>query len=151
MRGRAHFPYLRLTGVFSGLVLLAHLAFAADIPGRESTAGLGEPVETLRFQLFQGYLIVARGSIGGVNNLNIFVDTGATPVLLDTRVARKLNLGGEESVHIVRLGSRTRAEETNLPSLEIGPLKRSNLKVVTPGSHRRRRRSGCAGAKTVRY
>jgi predicted aspartyl protease len=130
MRGRAHFPYLRLTGVFSGLVLLAHLAFAADIPGRESTAGLGEPVETLRFQLFQGYLIVARGSIGGVNNLNIFVDTGATPVLLDTRVARKLNLGGEESVHIVRLGSRTRAEETNLPSLEIGPIKRSNLKVV---------------------
>jgi hypothetical protein len=131
MRGRAHFPYLRLTGVLTGLVLLAHLAFAADIPERASTPGFGEPVETLRFQLFQGYLIVANGSIGTAKNLNIFLDTGATPALLDSRVAKKLNLRGEESISIVRLDRRTRAEETTLPSLEIGPLKRSNLRVVT--------------------
>ena len=31
----------------------------------------------------------------------------------------------------MRLDRRTRSEETNLPSLEIGPLKRSNLRVVT--------------------
>ena len=59
MRGRAHFPYLLLTDVLAGLVLLAHLAFASDIPGRESTPGLGEPAETVRFQLYQGYLIVS--------------------------------------------------------------------------------------------
>jgi predicted aspartyl protease len=131
MRGRAHFPYLLLTDVLVGLVLLAHLAFASDIPGRESTPGLGEPAESVRFQLYQGYLIVAHGSIGAVKNLNIFLDTGATRALLDSRVARKLNLRGEESVSIVRLDRRTRSEETNLPSLEIGPLKRSNLRVVT--------------------
>ena len=131
MRGRAHFPYLRLTDVLAGLVLLAHVAFASDIPRRESTPGLGEPAESVRFQLYQGYLIVAHGSIGAVKNLNIFLDTGATRALLDSRVARKLNLRGEESVSIVRLDRRTRSEETNLPSLEIGPLKRSNLRVVT--------------------
>jgi predicted aspartyl protease len=131
MRGRAHFPYLLLRDVLVGLVLLAHLAFASDIPQRESTPGLGEPAESVRFQLYQGYLIVVHGSIGAVKNLNIFLDTGATPALLDSRVARKLNLRGEESVSIVRLDRRTRAEETNLPSLEIGPLKRSNLRVVT--------------------
>jgi predicted aspartyl protease len=130
MRGRAHFAYLRLT-VVVGLVLLAHLAFASDIPERESTPRLGEPAESVRFQLFQGYLIVAHGSIGALKNLNIFLDTGATPALLDSRVARKLNLRGEESVRIVRLDRRTRAQETTLPSLEIGPLKRSNLRVVT--------------------
>ena len=131
MRGRAHFPYLLLRDVLVGLVLLAHLAFASDIPQRESTPGLGEPAESVRFQLYQGYLIVVHGSIGAVKNLNIFLDTGATPALLDSRVARKLNLRGEESVSIVRLDRRTRAEETNLPSLEIGPLKRSNLRVFT--------------------
>jgi hypothetical protein len=131
MRGRAHFPYLLLRDVLVGLVLLAHLAFASDIPQRESTPGLGEPAESVRFQLYQGYLIVVHGSIGAVKNLNIFLDTGATPALLDSRVARKLNLRGEESVSIVRLDRRTRAEETTVPSLEIGPLKCSNLRVVT--------------------
>jgi hypothetical protein len=131
MRDRAHFPYLRLTGVLIGLVLLAHLAFASDIPTRESAPGLGEPAESVRFQLYQGYLIVVHGSMGAVKNLNIFLDTGATRVLLDSRVARKLNLRGEASVSIVRLDRRTPSEETNLPSLEIGPLKRSNLRVVT--------------------
>jgi predicted aspartyl protease len=131
MRGRAHFPYLRLTDVLIGLVLLGHLASASDIPERQSTSGLGEPAESVRFQLYRGYLIVVHGSIGAAKNLNFFLDTGATPALLDSGVARKLHLHGEESVSIVRLDRRTRAEETNLPSLEIGPLKRSNLRVVT--------------------
>ena len=131
MRARAHFPYLLSTDVLMGLVLLAHLAFGSDIPARELAPGLGEPAESVRFQLYQGYLIVVHGSIGAVKNLNIFLDTGATPALLDSRVARKLNLRGEESVSIVRLDRRTRSEETNLPSLEIGPLKCSNLRVVT--------------------
>ena len=131
MRARAHFPYLLSTDVLMGLVLLAHLAFGSDIPARELAPGLGEPAESVRFQLYHGYLIVVHGSIGAVKNLNIFLDTGATPALLDSRVARKLNLRGEEPVSIVRLDRRTRAGETNLPSLEIGPLKRSNLRVFT--------------------
>jgi predicted aspartyl protease len=131
MRGRAHFPYLRLTDVLIGLVLLGHLASASDIPERQSTSGLGEPAESVRFQLYRGYLIVVHGSIGAAKNLNFFLDTGATPALLDSGVARKLHLHGEESVSIVRLDRRTLAEETTLPSLEIGPLKRSNLRVVT--------------------
>jgi predicted aspartyl protease len=131
MRGRAHFPYLRLTDVLIGLVLLGHLASASDIPERQSTSGLGEPAQSVRFQLYRGYLIVVHGSIGAAKNLNFFLDTGATPALLDSGVARKLHLHGEESVSIVRLDRRTLAEETTLPSLEIGPLKRSNLRVVT--------------------
>jgi predicted aspartyl protease len=131
MRGRAHFPYLRLTDVLIGLVLLGHLASASDIPERQSTSGPGEPAQSVRFQLYRGYLIVVHGSIGAAKNLNFFLDTGATPALLDSGVARKLHLHGEESVSIVRLDRRTLAEETTLPSLKIGPLKRSNLRVVT--------------------
>jgi predicted aspartyl protease len=131
MRSRAYFAYSLMVEVLAVLVLLSNPAFASDIPEREPVAGLGEPGETVRFQLYQGYLIVAHGSIGAVKNLNIVLDTGTTPSLLDLRIARKLNLRGEESVSIARLDRRTRAEETNLPSLEIGPLKRSSLRVVT--------------------
>jgi predicted aspartyl protease len=131
MRSRAYFAYALLVEVLAGLVLISNPAFASDIPEREPVAGLGAPGETVRFQLYRGYLIVAHGSIGAVKNLNILLDTGATPALLDLRVARKLNLRGQETVNVVRLDRRTRAEETNLPSLEIGPLKQSSLKVVT--------------------
>jgi predicted aspartyl protease len=131
MRSRAYFAYSLMLEVLAGFVLLSNPAFASDIPQRDPVAGLGDPGETVRFQLYQGYLIVAHGSIGAVKNLNIFLDTGTTPSLLDLRIARKLNLRGEDSVSIARLDRRTRAEETNLPSLEIGPLKRSSLRVVT--------------------
>src|ERR1700677_4436074 len=131
MRSRAYFAYSLMLEVLAGFVLLSNPAFASDIPERDPVAGLGESGETVRCQLYQGYLIVAHGSIGAVKNLNIVLDTGTTPSLLDLRIARKLNLRGEDSVSIARLDRRTRAEETNLPSLEIGPLKRSNLRVVT--------------------
>jgi predicted aspartyl protease len=130
VRSRPYFLYLLLADVLVGLALLAHPAFASNIPGQGSTPVLDEPTETIRFQLYQGYLIVAHGSIGAIKNLNFFLDTGATPTVLDSRLARKLNLRGEESVGIVRLDRRIPTQETNLPSLELGPLKRSNLRVV---------------------
>jgi len=47
------------------------------------------------FKLYRGYAIVVRGSIGGLKNLNLLVDTGAVPSVLDTRVAHKLHLQGQ--------------------------------------------------------
>lgn len=131
MRGRCYFLYLLLIDFLAGLVLLAHPAFAADIPLQRSIPELNQPTETIRFQLYQGYLIVVHGSIAGLNNLNFFLDTGARPALVDLRIARKLNLRGEASASIVRLDRKIPSQETSLPSLGIGPLQRSNLRVVT--------------------
>jgi predicted aspartyl protease len=112
------------------VVLLSHKAHASDIPERESTPAMSEIAGTARFDLYQGYFIVVHGSIGPLKNLNFFLDTGTTPAVVDSRVASKLDLPREESASIVVLGGRTPAQQTNLPSLEIGPLKQSNLHVV---------------------
>ena len=51
------------------------------------------PVEgTVSFDLYQGYLIVARGSAGTRTSLTFLLDTGASPTVIDTRLARKLHL-----------------------------------------------------------
>ena len=57
------------------------------------------------FKLYRGYLIVVRGSIGGLKNLNFLVDTGAVPSVVDTRIARKLHLRGRK--HRVDVPTKT--------------------------------------------
>src|SRR5579863_9742769 len=127
---RRDFPSIYF-GVFAGLMLVAQQAKGSDIPETGSGPGLGAPTQPVRFDLYRGYLIVVQGSAGSLRNLNFLVDTGTTPAVLDARIARKLDLGGTESASIVILGGRTPGEEASLPSLEIGPLRRSNLRVVT--------------------
>jgi predicted aspartyl protease len=86
---------------------------------------------TVAFDLYQGYLIVVRGSVGPLRNLNFFVDTGATPSILDSRIARKLHLEDTPSASIVILGGRAQGGAATLPSLELGPVRRTNLHVAT--------------------
>lgn len=85
----------------------------------------------VRFDLYQGYLIVVHGSVGPLKDLNFFVDTGATPTILDLRIARKLNLEEASPASIVILGGRAEGGKAILPWLELGPVQRSNLQVVT--------------------
>ncbi|MGA7340153.1 MAG: retropepsin-like aspartic protease [Terracidiphilus sp.] len=95
-------------------------------PAIEDTANA-----TVRFELYQDYLIVAHGSAGPLKGLNFFVDTGTSLPILDSRIARKLHLQNQASASIVILGGRAPGEEAMLPSLGFGPVELSNLQVVT--------------------
>jgi predicted aspartyl protease len=113
------------------LILLPVEVPASEIPERASFPAKSDTVGIVRFDLYQGYFIVAHGSLGPLKNLNFFLDTGTTLSVLNSRIAKRLNLHGEEAASILVVGGRTPGEEANLPSLEIGPLKRSNLRVIT--------------------
>jgi len=128
MRSR---PFVLWLNVLVVIVLLAGQTHASNIPERESAPAFSDATGTLRFDLYQGYFMVVHGSIGPLKNLNFFLDTGTAPSVLDSRIARKLDLQGEASTSIAVLGGRTQGGEANLPSIELGPLKRSNLQVVT--------------------
>ena len=86
-------------------------------------------VGTVHFDLYQGYLIVARGSAGPVKGLTFLIDTGASPTVLDPRVAQKLHLE-EQPASIAVLGGRVQAERAIVPSLNLGPVHRQNLPVL---------------------
>ena len=55
--------------------------------------GAGKQDE-ISFKLLQGFAIVMRGEIGRLPNLNILLDTGAVPSVLNTRTARQLGVTG---------------------------------------------------------
>ncbi|HEY2933326.1 MAG TPA: aspartyl protease family protein [Acidobacteriota bacterium] len=99
------------------LVLTGNAAQAADS---------GE----IGFKLYRGYIIVVRGSIAGMTNLNFLVDTGAMPSVIDESIADRLKLDGTK----LRLSVFTADVQTRqvvLPDLTIGPVQVNSLPVVT--------------------
>jgi predicted aspartyl protease len=84
---------------------------------------------SLEFDLYRDYLIVVRGSAGGLSNLNLLVDTGADPTLVDQRLARRLQLPKRDA-RIAVLNQTVATESAILPELEVGPLRTNNLLVL---------------------
>ena len=50
------------------------------------------------FELYQQHLVVTKGSVGPLKGLNLLVDTGTIPSVVDSRIARKLHLQAEPSM-----------------------------------------------------
>ena len=91
--------------------------------------GFAKPADgTLRFELYQGYLMVVHGSAGPLKGLNFLLDTGASPSVLDTRLASRLHL--ERSPARVRVvGGMAEAEVAIASDLVLGPVERARLPV----------------------
>ena len=94
-----------------------------------STMAAADRTNEVTFKLYRGYVIVVRGEIDGVRDLNFIVDTGAVPSVLDKRLASKLDLvgeAGELSVFTERVESR-RAVARNV---RLGPVQATELPVM---------------------
>ncbi len=112
--------------LFVGLTMATHTFAWGHRPTN------ADPSQEFRvhFDLYKGYLIVVKGSTGPLKNLNFLLDTGATPTILDPRITRKLHLDGTP-VSIAVMGGRAQGNQAIVPNLEIGPIQRSELRVVT--------------------
>jgi predicted aspartyl protease len=112
-------------GVMMSLTL-AGQSFAMDY----QEVGPRPPMEgTVRFDLYRGYLIVARGSAGTRTGLTFLLDTGASPTVIDSKLARKLHLQAVPS-SIAVLGGSVQAGTAVVPSLNFGPVERNNVPVL---------------------
>lgn len=109
--------WIRMAGALSASALLSVIGSATP-----------KPTE-VPFKLYRGYVIVARGSIGGLKNLNLLVDTGAVPSVLGTPIAQKLHLRGQPGR--VDVPTKTLAtERTIAPDVELGPVHARELSVI---------------------
>lgn len=102
---------------FSAVLLVSAALMAKDKPGQ------------VPFKLYHGYTIVAQGSIGDLRKLNLLIDTGAVPSVIDERVARKLRLTGKaESLSV--FSQSLQARRVVLPELQLGPVRAEALPVL---------------------
>ncbi|HST13112.1 MAG TPA: retropepsin-like aspartic protease, partial [Terriglobales bacterium] len=85
---------------------------------------------TVPINVYRGYLVIAEGSIGNIDKLNLLVDTGASPSVIDRKIARRLNLN--EQPDRVNLWSKSfQTGSVVLPSLRLGPIRAECLPVLT--------------------
>jgi predicted aspartyl protease len=111
--------------VLLGLVLAGQSFALAD-----QEIGPRVPVEgTVHFDLYRGYLMVARGSAGTVKGLTFLLDTGASSSVLDPQLARRLHLQ-RLPASIAVLGGSVQAEQSVVPNLNVGLMQSDNIPVL---------------------
>src|ERR1700742_4519455 len=112
----------------------ALLCFALNTQALTNTGerdfGSPPPVEgTIKFELYQDYLMVVRGSAGTLKGLTFLIDTGASPSVLDLRLAEKLHLM-QSAAALAVIGGSVQAGTAIVPSLNLGPISRENVPVL---------------------
>jgi hypothetical protein len=81
------------------------------------------------FQLYNGNLIVVKATIGTVKNVNMILDTGTSPSAISQELADRLKLRGKTE-SLQTLNGTIQTQSLILPSLQIGPLAASPIRVV---------------------
>jgi len=108
----------------TGVMVASQLA--AKAYGDSGTKQLGKT--KVDFDLYHNYLIVVRGSAGPLKGLNFLFDTGATPSVLDPRIAKKLHLVTEPTP-IAVVGGMVEGRSATVASMQIGPIAKENVAV----------------------
>ena len=116
--------------VLAGMAVVAPPSAHAFQESEARPATQGQAVQgTIRFDLYQGYLIVAHGSVGPYKNLNFLVDTGATSTVVDPRIAEKLHLQITPA-SVVVLDGKVNGWEAVVPEVGVGPVRKAGLRVL---------------------
>jgi predicted aspartyl protease len=82
----------------------------------------------LPIELYRDYLVVVKGKIGNLEDLSFLIDTGASPSVVDRRIATALRL--RTTAGKMALANETlRTDLANLPLVEVGPARAEGLPV----------------------
>jgi predicted aspartyl protease len=110
---------------FPGLLCVASSSPIPREGGEDQSAAKAE----VPFQLYNDNLIVVKATIGTVKNVNMILDTGTSPSAISQELADRLKLRGKTE-SLQTLNGTIQTQSLSLPSIQIGPLAASPIRVV---------------------
>lgn len=81
------------------------------------------------FQLIDGWAIVLNGTLGGVPNRKIMVDTGAVPSAVNSKFARQLGLAGSFE-KLLAMNRSVDAQRVGVPDVHIASVSAEGLDMM---------------------
>jgi hypothetical protein len=107
------------------------------IPALATTASntREKPDAAIPFRTAGRTLVAVEGSIGQLNGLTMLIDTGTSVSVVDSTVARRLNLRGTAD-RINAFGTERSIERLIVPFVRFGPIYAPDLPVITADLHR---------------
>jgi len=96
-----------------------------ESPGSLGTVGPSE----LSMRVYQGYLVVVKGSVGGLEEQNLLVDTGTDPSIVNASIVRALGLA-TQTASLDAINARLAATSTILPALDVGRIHARTIPVL---------------------
>jgi len=104
------------------------VASSSPIPGEGGEDQSAAKAE-VPFQLYNDNLVIVKATIGTVKNVNMILDTGTSPSAISQELADRLKLRGKTE-SLQTLNGTIQTQSLILPSIQIGPLAASPIKVV---------------------
>lgn len=92
-------------------------------------AGAGRERVEIPFKLYRGYAIVVQGSVGPLEKLNLLVDTGAVPSVIDQRIAKRLKLAATVE-RLTVFSQDVQARRVVVPEVRVGPVTATSVTAL---------------------
>ena len=82
---------------------------------------VGQKQTEVPFRLIDSWAVVVQGTLGGVPNRTILIDTGAVPSAISRKMAKTLDLQGTaEQVSV--MNQAIQVERVRVPNVQVGPV-----------------------------
>jgi len=120
--------WIRRASAIAAFLAMKVVTFPCVVRCSPAEQGTRKNLE-LPFRLCNQELIVVKGRIGNLGDLNILLDTATNPSIISSDLARRLNLSGA-AVPSLSTAGRIEVQNIILPNIEVGPLHLESSRAV---------------------
>jgi len=120
--------WIRRASAIAAFLAMKVVTFPCVVRCSPAEQGTRKNLE-LPFRLCNQELIVVKGRIGNLGDLNILLDTATNPSIISPDLARRLNLSGA-AVPSLSTAGRIEVQNIILPNIEVGPLHLESSRAV---------------------
>jgi predicted aspartyl protease len=115
------FGLSRGSGLSTAALLVAvSITCSGSSAARDIGSTKGQKTE-IPFGLYNGNLIIVKATVGSVKNVNLILDTGTSPTVINQVIADRLNVRGKSGL-LQTLTGTIQVQSVTLPRIQIGPL-----------------------------